>query len=66
MQDTEYDDFENVLYKVEFSETTIFSVRNLKYMCKIAEVYPYFEFVQPFVAQILWGHNIILNSKYFF
>ncbi len=32
-------------------------------MKKIAEEYPDFEFVQQFVAQIPWGHNIILLDK---
>ena len=49
--------------KLEFPETTGFSVRNLKYMRKIAEEYPDFEFVQQVVAQIPWGHNIILLDK---
>lgn len=49
--------------KLEFPKTTGFSVRNLKYMRKIAEEYPDFEFVQQVVAQIPWGHNIILLDK---
>ena len=49
--------------KLEFPEVTGFSVRNLKYMKKIAEEYPDFEFVQQVVAQIPWGHNIILIDK---
>ena len=32
-------------------------------MCKIAEEYPNFEFVQQAVAQIPWGHNIVLLDK---
>ena len=48
--------------KLEFPKVTGFSVRNLKYMKKIAE-YPDFEFVQQVVAQIPWGHNIILMDK---
>ena len=32
-------------------------------MKKIAEEYPDFEFVQQVVAQIPWGHNIILMDK---
>lgn len=46
--------------KLEFPNITGFSVRNLKYMRKIAEEYPDFEFVQQLVAQIPWGHNIVL------
>ena len=49
--------------KLEFPMVTGFSVRNLKYMKKIAEEYPDFEFVQQVVAQIPWGHNIILMDK---
>ena len=49
--------------KLEFPNIKGFSIRNLKYMKKIAEEYPDFEFVQQFVAQIPWGHNIILLDK---
>ena len=49
--------------KLEFPEVNGFFVRNLKYMKKIAEEYPDFEFVQQVVAQIPWGHNIILIDK---
>lgn len=49
--------------KLEVPKVTGFSVRNLKYMKKIAEEYPDFEFVQQVVAQIPWGHNIILMDK---
>ena len=49
--------------KLEFPKVTGFSVRNLKYMKKIAEEYSDFEFVQQVVAQIPWGHNIILMDK---
>ena len=49
--------------KLEFPNITGFSIRNLKYMKKIAEEYPDFEFVQQVVAQIPWGHNIILLDK---
>ena len=40
-----------------------YSVRNLKYMAKFAETYPDCEFVQQVVAQIPWGHNIVLMDK---
>ena len=49
--------------KLEFPEVNGFSVRNLKYMKKMAEEYPDMEFVQQVVAQIPWGHNIILIDK---
>ena len=49
--------------KLEFPNINGFSVRNLKYMRKIAEEYPDFKFVQQVVAQIPWGHNIILIDK---
>lgn len=40
-----------------------FSVRNLKYMAKFAATYSEQEFVQQTVAQIPWGHNIVLLDK---
>lgn len=49
--------------KIEFPEIQGFSTRNLKYMKKIALEYPDFEFVQQVVAQIPWGHNIVLLEK---
>ena len=49
--------------KLEIPNSTGFSVRNLKYMKKFAEEYSNFEFVQQLVAQIPWGHNIILLDK---
>lgn len=49
--------------KLEFPNSTGFSVRNLKYMRKFAEEYSNFEFVQQVVAQIPWGHNIVLLDK---
>jgi predicted nuclease of restriction endonuclease-like (RecB) superfamily len=45
-----------------FPEMKGFSPRNLKYMRKFAEEYPDFEFVQQFVAQLPWGHNIFLMN----
>lgn len=38
-------------------------MRNLKYMSKFAEEYPDREFVQQVVAQIPWGHNVVLLDK---
>jgi len=49
--------------KLEFPQTTGYSVRNLKYMAKFAATYPDAEFVQQVVAQIPWGHNVILLDK---
>ncbi|MBQ9659558.1 MAG: DUF1016 family protein [Clostridia bacterium] len=49
--------------KLEFPNTTGFSVRNLKYMKKMAEEYPDFKFVQQVVAQIPWRHNTLLIEK---
>ena len=49
--------------KMSFPESKGYSVRNLKYMAKFAAAYPDREFVQQVVAQIPWGHNIILMDK---
>lgn len=49
--------------KLEFPKTTGYSVRNLKYMAKFAATYPDSEFVQQVVAQIPWGHNVVLQDK---
>ena len=49
--------------KLNFPNSTGFSVRNLKYMKKIALEYPDFEFVQEVLAQITWYHNVILMEK---
>ena len=46
-----------------FPKSKGYSVRNLKYMAKFAEIYPDCEFVQQVVAQIPWGHNIVLMDK---
>ena len=40
-----------------------FSPRNLKYMRAFAEAWPDEEFVQQLVAQIPWGHNLVLLEK---
>lgn len=39
-----------------------FSVRNLKYMRQFVECYQDIEFVQQLVAQIPWGHNILIMN----
>ena len=49
--------------RLEFPEKKGFSQRNLKYMAKFASIYPDREFVQQVVAQIPWGHNIVLLDK---
>ena len=49
--------------RIAFPESKGYSVRNLKYMAKFAEIYPDREFVQQVVAQIPWGHNIVLLDK---
>ena len=47
----------------EFPANKGYSVRNLKYMAKFAQTYPDREFVQQVVAQIPWGHNLVLLDK---
>lgn len=49
--------------KHSFPESKGYSVRNLKYMAKFASCYLDKEFVQQVVAQIPWGHNIVLFDK---
>ena len=49
--------------KMSFPESKGYSVRNLKYMAKFAATYSDREFVRQVVAQIPWGHNIILMDK---
>ena len=49
--------------KLEFPNIAGFSVRNLKYMKKFYLEYKDNELVQQIVAQIPWGHNIILMTK---
>ena len=50
--------------KSAYPNSTGYSVRNLKYMAKFAAEYPDEEFVQRAVAQIPWGHNIVLLDKF--
>jgi len=50
--------------KLSFPEMKGYSVRNLKYMAKFAEAYPENEFVQQAVAQIPWGHTVVLLDKF--
>lgn len=49
--------------RLSFPEASGYSVRNLKYMAKFAATYPGAGFVQQPVAQIPWGHNIVLLDK---
>lgn len=49
--------------KLAFPNATGYSVRNLKYMAKLAATYPDAEFVQQAVAQIPWGHTVALLDK---
>lgn len=47
----------------DFPGISGFSVRNLKYMRKFAEVYPNPEIVQALLAQLPWWHNMLLLEK---
>ena len=49
--------------RIAFPESKGYSVRNLKYMAKFAEIYPDREFVQTVSAQIPWSHNIAILEK---
>lgn len=49
--------------KIEFPNSTGFSIRNLKYMKKFYLEYKEDKVVQQLVAQVPWGHNIILMEK---
>ena len=49
--------------RMAFPESKGYSVRNLKYMAKFSETYSNREFVQQVVAQIPWGHNVVLLDK---
>ncbi|MBQ2823058.1 MAG: DUF1016 family protein [Oscillospiraceae bacterium] len=49
--------------KLDFPDMKGFSVRNLKYMSKLAATYDDTEFVQQVVAQIPWGHNVVVLDK---
>jgi predicted nuclease of restriction endonuclease-like (RecB) superfamily len=46
-----------------FPDMKGFSRRNLLYMRSFAEQWPELEFVQRAVAQIPWGHNILIITK---
>jgi len=47
----------------EFPDIRGFSIRNMKYMRKFAEVYPDFQKVQQGVALLPWRNNLTLMSK---
>ena len=49
--------------KLEFPNLKGFSVRNLKYIKKFYNEYKDDEVVQQLVAQLPWGHNIVLMDK---
>ena len=49
--------------KLSFPSATGYSVRNLKYMAKFAELYPDEEIVQATLAQITWYHNCLLYTS---
>ena len=49
--------------KIEYPNSKGYSVRNLKYMKKFYIEYKDNELVQQVVAQVPWGHNIILMEK---
>ncbi len=46
-----------------FPGTKGYSVRSLKYMRKFAEAWPDEQIVQQVVAQLPWGHNVILLDR---
>ncbi|MBB63473.1 MAG: hypothetical protein CMO81_00235 [Waddliaceae bacterium] len=49
--------------KSSFKDMKGFSHRNLKYMVHFAKEYPDFPIGQQLVAQIPWGHNILILQK---
>jgi len=49
--------------KIAFPNSTGYSVRNLKYMAKLAALYPDEQIVQEVLAQITWYHNVTLLDK---
>jgi predicted nuclease of restriction endonuclease-like (RecB) superfamily len=49
--------------RAAFPEMKGFSPRNLKYMRAFAEAWPDGQFVQQAVAQLPWGHNVVLLDK---
>lgn len=49
--------------KAAFPRMTGLSSRNILYMKQFAEAYPDFAITQQVVAQIPWGHNVILMDR---
>lgn len=49
--------------RAAFPEMKGFSPRNLKYMRAFAEAWPDQPFVQQAVAQLPWGHNVVLLDR---
>ncbi len=49
--------------RLSFPDLGGFSSRNLKYMRAFAEAWPDESFVQQAVAQIPWGHNLVLLQR---
>ncbi|MNF39558.1 hypothetical protein D3C85_356030 [compost metagenome] len=49
--------------RAAFPDMKGFSPRNLKYMRAFAEAWPEAEFVQQAVAQLPWGHNLVLLDR---
>ncbi|MDH1210092.1 PDDEXK nuclease domain-containing protein [Pseudomonas chengduensis] len=49
--------------RTAFPEMKGFSPRNLKYMRAFAEAWPEVEIVQQAVAQLPWGHNLVLLDR---
>jgi hypothetical protein len=51
---------ERLSLRKAFPDIRGFSPRNLKYMRAFAETWSDVEFVQGVLAQLLWGHNLVL------
>ena len=49
--------------KLEFPDTTGYSVRNLKYMRKFAEIFDDDEIVPSLLAQLTWSQHRLLMDK---
>ena len=49
--------------RAAFPDMKGFSPRNLKYMRAFAQSWPDAEFVQEVLAQLPWGHNLILLDR---
>ena len=49
--------------RANFPDMRGFSKRNLQYMCAFAEAWPDKAIVQQAVAQLPWGHNLVLLTK---